>query len=235
MKPERPDEGEQPHRENLHVHYSASDYDRYTDKFVEVYDASMIKRLIEESRGRAAGGVLLDVGTGTARLLVKIAAVAELKGLRLVGIDYFEDMIAAARQTVEGHGLGQAIELLRADAHDLPFPEGFADYVISRSTIHHWSEPARALREIHRVLKPGGVAIIHDVRRDPNPEVLERFNELRRQAGVEPARLEEKYTAAEVEGFLETAGLQNSATVVAPNTGPGALGFEVRITKAAPA
>lgn len=233
MNPGRPDEGDEAQRENLHVHYSARDYDRYTDKFVEVYDASMIKRLLEESRGGAAGGVLLDVGTGTARLLVKIAAVPELKGLRLVGIDYFEDMIAAARETVEAHGLGQTIELRQADAHDLPFPDGFADYVISRSTIHHWSDPARALREIHRVLRPGGVAIIHDVRRDPNPEALERFNELRRQAGVEPARLDEKYTAAEVVGFLEKAGLQNSATVAAPDSGPGGLGFEVRITKAA--
>src|ERR1044071_8396529 len=235
MNDEGPDEGEQTQRENLHVHYSAGDYDRYTEKFVEAYDDSMIKRLVQESRGGGAEGVLVDVGTGTARLLVKIAAVPELKGLRLVGIDYFEDMIAAAREAVEAGGLGQTIELLQADAHDLPFPDGYADYVISRSTIHHWSDPPRALREVHRVLRPGGVAIIHDVRRDPNPEALERFNELRRQAGVEPARLDEKYTPAEVENFLETAGLAGCSVVTAPSSGPGGLGFEVTITKAVPA
>jgi ubiquinone/menaquinone biosynthesis C-methylase UbiE len=221
----------QPHRENLHVHYSAEDYDRYTDRFVEVYDASMLKRLKQEMRARAPEGVLLDVGTGTARLLVKMAAVPELSGLRLVGIDFFEDMIVAAQRAVAESGLEGRVELRQADAHDLPFPDGFADYVISRSTIHHWTNPPRALREIYRVLKPGGVALIHDVRRDPAPDVLAQFNEQRRLAGVEPCRLEEKYTAAEVRAFLEEAGLGDHATVEAAESGPGALGFEVRITK----
>lgn len=228
MNPEKPSDP-QGHRENLHVHYSAEDYDRYTDKFVEVYDAAMIKRLRQEMRG--PGGVLLDVGTGTARLLIKIAAAPELKGLRLIGVDYFEDMLVPARKAVDESGFRDVIELRQADAHDLPFPEGFADYVISRSTIHHWTNPARALGEIARVLKPGGVAIIHDVRRDPAPDVLAKFNELRRQAGVEPSRLEEKYTAAEVSEFLRAAGLEDCATVEAPDTGIGALGFEVTITK----
>lgn len=217
-------------RDNLHVHYSAEDYDRYTDRFVEVYDAAMIKRLKQERRGDGPG-VLLDVGTGTARLLIKIAAVAELKGLRLIGIDYFEDMIAAARAAIARNKLEEIIEVRQADAHDLPFADGYADYIISRSTIHHWADPPRALREVARVLKPGGVGIIHDVRRDPAPEVLEQFNELRRQAGVEPSRLEEKYTVAEVKEFLKSAGLENSSTVDAPESGPGALGFEVRIVR----
>lgn len=220
-----------PERENLHVHYSAEDYDRYTERFVEVYDASMIKRLKQEMRARAREGVLLDVGTGTARLLVKMAAVPELSGLRMVGIDFFEDMIDAARRAVAASGLDGRIELHVADAHDLPFPEGFADYVISRSTIHHWTAPPRALREIYRVLRPGGVALIHDVRRDPAPDVLAQFNEQRRLAGVEPTRLDEKYTAAEVRAFLEEAGLSDHGEVEAAESGPGALGFEVRITK----
>jgi len=217
-------------RSNLHVHYSAADYDRYTEKFVEVYDAAMIKRLKQERRGNGSG-VLLDVGTGTARLLIKIANVPELKQLRLIGVDYFADMIEEARKAIVLNDLAEVIDVRVADAHNLPFEDDYADYVISRSTIHHWAEPPRALREIFRVLKPGGVAIIHDVRRDPVPEVLAHFNELRKQAGVEPSRLDEKYTVAEVEEFLRQAGLQDWATVDAPDSGPGGLGFEVKINK----
>lgn len=231
MSSEKSDEARQAERKNLHVHYSAADYDQYTERFVEVYDDAMIKRLVKEQRSRRAGGVLLDVGTGTAQLLIKLAAVSELKDVRLIGVDYFQDMVDEAERAVALNNLQHRIEVLHGDAHDLPYPDDFADYVISRSTIHHWANPAQALREIHRVLKPGGIAIIHDVRRDPAPDVLEQFNELRRQAGVEPCRLEEKYTAAEVEAFLERAGLQSFFSINAPRSGPGALGFEVNITK----
>jgi ubiquinone/menaquinone biosynthesis C-methylase UbiE len=231
VNPEELSQTHQTERKNLHVHYSAEDYDQYTERFVEVYDDAMIERLLKERRMREAGGVLLDVGTGTARLLIKIAAVAELKDVRLIGVDYFQDMVAEAERAVAENNLQDRIEVLQGDAHDLPYPEDFADYIISRSTIHHWANPVQAFKEIHRVLKPGGIAIIHDVRRDPAPDVLEHFNELRRQAGIEPCRLDEKYTAAEVEDFLAQAGLQTFGDIKAPHKGPGALGFEVNITK----
>ena len=229
MSHDGPDVRRPRERENLHVHYSAESYDKYTDAFVQVYDEGMIKRLLQE--GAERGGVLLDVGTGTARLLIKMATVPAFDGLRLVGIDYYQDMVDEARKAVALEGLEGRGEVSQADAHQLPFAGDFADFVISRSTIHHWADPARAFREIHRFLKPGGVALIHDVRRDPAPDVLAQFNEQRRLAGVEPARLEEKYTAAEVEALLAEAGLQRDATVEAAKRGPGALGFEVRINK----
>jgi ubiquinone/menaquinone biosynthesis C-methylase UbiE len=229
MSSNEPDEQTPRERENLHVHYSAESYDKYTEGFVRIYDEGMIKRLLQE--GGARGGVLLDVGTGTAQLLIKIAALPALEGLRMIGVDYYQDMVDEARKAVALERLQGRIEVLQADAHRLPFPDDFADFIISRSTIHHWADPVQAFKEIHRVLKPGGVALIHDVRRDPAPDVLAQFNEQRRLAGVEPCRLEEKYTAAEVEAFLAEAGLHGDATAEAPTRGPGALGFEVRITK----
>jgi ubiquinone/menaquinone biosynthesis C-methylase UbiE len=229
MSSNEPNEPKPHERENLHVHYSAESYDKYTEGFVQIYDEGIVNRLLQE--GATRGGVLLDVGTGTARLLIKIAAVPALASLRMIGVDYYQDMVDEARRAVSLAQLEGRIELTQADAHQLPYPEDFADFIISRSTIHHWADPVQALKEMFRVLKPGGVALVHDVRRDPAPDVLAQFNEQRRLAGVEPCRLEEKYTAGEVKAFLIEAGLQYDAIVAAPTEGAGALGFEVRIAK----
>ena len=83
-----------------------------------------------------------------------------------------------------------------------------------------------------RLLKRGGVAIIHEPRRDPAPEALAEFNRLRAEQGIEPARMDEKYTSEEVRGFLAEAGLNRNGMVLTPMQGPGALGMEVRISKA---
>jgi len=61
-------------RDNMPVHYSAADYDRYTTDAVSTYDDGMIRRLLQEYRLMGRGKrVLLDIGTGTAQLLLKIA------------------------------------------------------------------------------------------------------------------------------------------------------------------
>lgn len=223
-------------RGNLHVHYSAEDYDRYTERSVEVYDRGMIRRIrLEDKFRRKVPRTLVDIGTGTAQLLVKVAACPELAHYRLIGTDFFHDMLDSAEATVERHGLHGRIAIEWADVHDLPYDDHFADLVISRSTIHHWADPVQAFREIYRILKPGGVAIIHEPRRDPAPEALADFNRRRAEMGIEPARMEEKFTPNEVRGFLQQAGLSRQSIVSAPRRGPASLGFEVRLSRCHPA
>lgn len=214
-----------------HVRYTADQYDQYTADFVKPFDDMLADRVLEDIQPGPAGRVILDIGTGTARFLVRLAGIPELEGWRLVGTDLFADMIDRARQTMQDEGLDGRIELLQQDVHAMELPDGFADIVISRSTLHHWEHPAQALAEINRVLKPGGIAIIHDVRRDPAPESIAEFNRLRTQAGLPPSFLEEKFTAAEVEAFLAEAGLAAHAKVLAPKRGLAALGMAVEISK----
>lgn len=222
-------------RQNMHVHYSAEDYDRYTQQHVSEYDDGLIKRILQEHRLMGGGPrMLMDIGTGTAQLLIKFANHPKLKGFKLIGTDYFEDMVEQACETVKRNGLEDAITIHQCDVHAMSYADEFADIVISRSTIHHWADPVKAFQEIFRILKPGGVAVIHEPRRNPNPRALAEFNRRREQAGVEPARLDEKYTAAEVKSFLKQAGLHRHSLVIAPSRGPGAMGFEVRISKVHP-
>lgn len=101
------------------------------------------------------GEHVLDVGCGTGALL-------ELLELRqpaasLFGADLAPGMIAAARER-----LPATVPLVVADAMRLPVANGSFDVVISNSSFHYWPDPAQALTEIARVLRPDGRVVITD-------------------------------------------------------------------------
>jgi ubiquinone/menaquinone biosynthesis C-methylase UbiE len=215
-------------RDNFPVHYSAEAYDRFTHGFLGRFDRFLSDRLVQELRSNT-GRRLLDVGCGTSRFLMRLAGLAELKGTSLIGLDYYADMIQVSRENVVRECLVDRIELVQGDAHHLPFANGVLAFVVSRSTLHHWADPVAALLEIRRVLTPGGVALIHEVRRDSDPAALAAFNSLRDEAGIESSRLEEKFTVAEIRRFLTVAGLEKEAQLFAPAKGYASLGCEIRI------
>src|SRR5205085_3692735 len=113
-------------------------------------------------------------------------SIPELDAVRLVGTDAFEDMIQTGSAAIRKAGFANRIELILDTVHDMNLPSNFAHLIVSRSTLHHWKDATlpdqvpRALHEIFRVLKPGGMALIVDVRRDAPPEVVAKFNTQRR-------------------------------------------------------
>jgi ubiquinone/menaquinone biosynthesis C-methylase UbiE len=218
-----------PTKKNQPIAYRAADYDHFTDRFVAAYDQFLLDRILEEMANMTGASLLLDVGTGTARMLLKLAERPEMAGLHLVGLDFFSDVLDQARDNLLETGLQGRISLLRADAHALPLTPRSVDLVISRSTLHHWVRPDKALQEIYRVLGPGGTAIVHEVRRDPNPAALDAFNRERARAGLPPSHLQDKYTPDEVAGILAGCGLGEVGQVRVPRKGKAALGFEVRL------
>ncbi len=227
-----------------HVRCTPQVYDHYTAHYVAPFDQVMGRRVLEEAIPRSPGATLLDVGTGTARFLVYLARMPELEGLRIVGSDVDPEMIEQGRRAIGSEGFGNRIELMVDDAHDMRLPSDFADIIVSRSTLHHWQDRPRALREIFRLLKPGGIAMIHDVRRDPDPAALAEFDRLRDEARKELIRLgiaedprlgksitKEKFTVPEVREFLREAGLLDYTQIFRPERGLMALGFALEIHK----
>jgi ubiquinone/menaquinone biosynthesis C-methylase UbiE len=109
------------------------------------------------------GGAVLDVGTGPGVLLLEIGR--RRPDLRLVGVDLSPDMIEAARRNLRR--LGERATATTAAVAALPFDDDSFDVVVSSFSLHHWEDPAAAVPELARVLRPGGRLHVYDFRFAP--------------------------------------------------------------------
>jgi len=101
---------------------------------------------------------LLDVGCGPGTITVDFAR--RLAPGRVVGLDRALDVLPRAR--AEARAQGVSIELTAGDVYALPFADASFDVVHAHQTLQHLEDPVRALVEMRRVLKPGGVVAVRD-------------------------------------------------------------------------
>lgn len=105
--------------------------------------------------GLAKGARVLDVGCGDAALS---GLIAKRFDARLTGVDTNDLSIKLAREQFAKYGLSGEFQVL--NGYEYPFGDGQFDAVVSSDVIEHVNEPARLLREMWRVLAPGGVAVL---------------------------------------------------------------------------
>ena len=123
-------------------------YDTHATGYARRLDptlAGAAERLAELA-GARPGMRLLDVATGTGTA----ARAAARRGASVVGVDRSPGMLAVARE------LSRELDLRRADACALPFDDGHFDAVTCGLSLSHFADRDRALREVLRVLRPGG-------------------------------------------------------------------------------
>jgi len=101
---------------------------------------------------------VVDVGCGTGRLLEKIQP--RLPGAELIGVDPAEGMLAVARRRFQGRA---RVRFKLGTADRLPLDDAIAEVVTTTLSFHHWGEQEAALREVVRVLRPGGRLILADI------------------------------------------------------------------------
>ncbi len=106
---------------------------------------------------------VLDVATGTADMA--IMAAQALPTAFVEGIDLSGAMIAIGRAKIERTGVAQRVKLLEGDALSLPFADGSFDAVISAFGVRNFADITTGLREMRRVLKPGGLIVILELSR----------------------------------------------------------------------
>jgi SAM-dependent methyltransferase len=104
---------------------------------------------------------VLEVGHGPGHLGELLLAGHER--LRWSGLDVDPDMVAAARVRAERAGLADRARFEVGDVAAMPFDDASFDLVVSSFSAHHWPDAAAGFREIRRVLRPGGTALVFDL------------------------------------------------------------------------
>ena len=122
---------------------------------------------------------ILDVGCGGGRTVSKLAASAT-QG-KVYGVDYSDQSVAATKRTnVGGIDLGR-VEIRQGSVSQLPFPDGMFDLVTAVETHFWWPDLPGDMREVFRVLKPGGTLVL--------------IAEIYKGANTMAAKLAEKYAS----------------------------------------
>lgn len=170
------------------------------------------KAAVEQALGDIAGpapyGRVLDIGTGTGRVLELLGPRAEA-GL---GIDASPQMLKLARTRLAQAGLAHCA-LRQADMYHLPLPDGTGaqgfDRTVLQMVLHHAEDPEAVLREAARVTRPGGKIIVVELAQHAPHERSETL--AHRHRGFAPARMR---------AMLQSAGLAVQGTVTIPGPIP---------------
>lgn len=149
-----------------------------TAEAAEAYDAmahgevdnAFVERVVALG---AKTGHFLDVGTGPAQIPILLAQ--RCPDIRLTAIDLSEEMLKIAKRHVAAAELAERITLEHVDAKTLPYPDSTFDGLLSNSIVHHIHDSLRALKEMSRVVKPGGLVLIRDLVRPETPEAAQVF------------------------------------------------------------
>jgi len=134
---------------------------------------------------------LLDVGTGTGRMLELLAPHVR----RGTGIDVSRDMLAVARANLDRDGCRHC-RVRQADMYDLPLAADSVDLVTVHQVLHYADEPDRAVAEVARVLRPDGQVVIVDFSRHELEQL--RARHAHRRLG---------FADAEIEAWCRAGGL----------------------------
>ena len=111
-------------------------------------------------------GMVLDAGCGVGHLGQSFARQGRA-GIDLVGMDFQEELLANVTVGYTG--------LVEGDIHNLPFRDGSFAAVLTSNALHHFPDPRQAMREIARVLRPGGVFVCYDPRYITPLEMVKKF------------------------------------------------------------
>lgn len=129
------------------------EFDRFREAFYPYLDEV-------HDYGGAQEQDVLEIGVGLGADLTRYARA----GARVTGMDLTMRAVKETRRRFSIFGLTGSF--LEGDAENLPFPDESFDRVVSIGVLHHTPDTARAIREVRRVLRPGGLAVIMLYHRD---------------------------------------------------------------------
>lgn len=168
------------------------------DQMRQSYFSEAVREAAISKAGLKPDSVVADVGTGTGFMLAGLATVAAT----VYGIDNSPEMLEVARKNLAGV---ENVVLALSEGHSLPLPSGSLDATFANMYLHHAPDPASAIAEMARVLKPGGRLVITDLDKHDHEWMSREMADV--WMGFERTQVEEWYRAAGLAGVtVECSG-----------------------------
>lgn len=126
----------------------------------------MASQLVEKI---PANGKVLEIAPGPGYFCIELA---KLGNYQITGLDISKSFVEIASKNAAEADL--KIDFRQGNASNMPFKDNTFDFTFCQAAFKNFSEPVKAIAEMYRVLRPGGISVIADLRRDASAEEIER-------------------------------------------------------------
>src|SRR5580692_651150 len=175
---------------------------------------------------------VLEIAPGPGYLSV---ALAKLGSFKITGLDISQSFVQMASEYAKREGA--VARFIHGSASDIPLEDGMFDLIVCRAAFKNFSEPLKALNEMQRVLKPGGRAIIIDLRKDTSWDEIVAYVD-----GLKISRistwftkftfkhmlLKRAYTESQMTSLAAESDFKSSEIILSP------IGMEIRLVRRQP-
>jgi ArsR family transcriptional regulator len=203
--------------------HAAAYFARNAAQWDEIRSLHVDEAEVEAAILRAAGPGpfhrLVDLGTGAGRMLTLLGPLAE----HAVGLDLSQSMLNIARGAVAKAGCDARFELRHGDIFATGLPGASADLVVIHRVLHYLADPAGALEEAARLLRPGGKLLVIDFA----PHALEQLRDQHQHRRL-------GFSDEEMDRALAGAGLDPASPLALPPAAPGGLTVKIWSATSAP-
>jgi|SRR5580658_3635428 ubiquinone/menaquinone biosynthesis C-methylase UbiE len=200
-------------------------YAKNTRKDLDEFKA-LAKRM---STNLPGGSRVLEVAPGPGYFAIELAKLGKCK---ITGLDISNTFVDIARKNALGEGV--QVNFQRGNASSMPLPDASFDLIVCRAAFKNFAEPVAALKEMRRVLRPGGKALIIDLRRDAPKETINEYVDKMNVGAVNSVvtkltfrlmLLKRAYTRDEFNRFISESGFADF------DIQQGPIGFEIWLRK----
>jgi ubiquinone/menaquinone biosynthesis C-methylase UbiE len=200
-------------------------YAKNTRKDLDEFKA-LAKRM---SANLPEGSSVLEVAPGPGYFAIELAKLGKYK---ITGLDISKTFVELACKN--GSDEGVQVDFQHGNASQMPFQDGSFDLIACRAAFKNFAEPVAALKEMRRVLRPRGKALIIDLRRDAPKEMIDEYVDKMKIGAINSVvtkltfrlmLLKRAYTRDEFNQFISESGFENFDIQEVP------IGFEIWLFK----
>jgi ubiquinone/menaquinone biosynthesis C-methylase UbiE len=175
------------------------------------------------------GAQVLEVAPGPGYFSIELA---KLGKQYVTGLDISKTFVEIARKNALAEGA--QVDFRQGNASHMPFSEASFDLILCRAAFKNFSEPVQALKEMRRVLRPGGKAVIIDLRKDASKQAIDSYidglgvstlNAIFMKWTFRSMLLKRAYTRQGFERFISESRFQDSQIDETP------VGFEINLSR----